>query len=118
VRGINYVTKHLNGDATSSADEEQDEEGDVEDEEVIDEDDGNKSLNSPQSPAVKGTTTSSTIKKRGETVSVTCMCNNTQCSPDDTSVLYLVQFSRVVTTGEVKSHCTLNYQLAIDNIHL
>jgi len=78
MRGINYVTKQLNGDATSSADEEQDEDADVEDDDMLDEDADNKSLNSPQSPNVKGASTSSTIKRKGDIVSFTFLCNNAQ----------------------------------------
>ena len=81
MRGINYVTKQLNGDASSSADEEQDDDADAaaQQDDVLDEDGDNKSLTSPQSPKVKGASTSSAVKKKAEIVSFTFMCNNGQC---------------------------------------
>lgn len=97
MRGINYVTKQLNGDATSSADEEQDEDADVEDDDMLDEDADKQSLNSTQSPNVKGASTSSTIKRKAEIVSLHFCVIMHSVSPDDTNMLYIVQFSRVVT---------------------
>jgi len=70
MKGISYITKQLDGGAASSTDEE--EEDACSEAAGLDDNEENKSVNSPRSPKLK--VSSSVVEKKHEVVSFVHLC--------------------------------------------